>query len=211
MNLKIIQYIYFNSILKGIYNRNLETYGFTPEGLFWSSKKSQYDRFTTFLYLIKSLKGTEKLKIADVGCGYGSLLVFLKKYKLQFSYVGYDINEKLINYCNNKYFNNQFICSYFPTTDADISIISGTYNYAVTDEVCNWEKYIIFNLKKCFAYSKLGLIFNLQFTKQKSTIRNNIYYTNIDFMMKQLRKNFANVSKFYSSRNKQDIYFIVLK
>jgi hypothetical protein len=61
------------------------------------------------------------------------------------------------------------------------------------------------------AKSKLGLIFNLQFTKKESFIKNNIYYTNIDFMLDKLKKEFLKVNKFYSTKSLNDIYFIILK
>ena len=61
------------------------------------------------------------------------------------------------------------------------------------------------------AKSKLGLIFNLQFTKKESFIKNNIYYTNIDFMLDKLKKEFSKVTKFYSTKSLNDIYFIILK
>ena len=61
------------------------------------------------------------------------------------------------------------------------------------------------------AKSKLGLIFNLQFTKKESFIKNNIYYTNIDFMLNKLKKEFLKVTKFYSTKSLNDIYFIILK
>ena len=61
------------------------------------------------------------------------------------------------------------------------------------------------------AKSKLGLIFNLQFTKKEGFIKNNIYYTNIDFMLNKLKKEFSKVTKFYSTKSLNDIYFIILK
>ena len=47
------------------------------------------------------------------------------------------------------------------------------------------------------AKSKLGLIFNLQFTKKESFIKNNIYYTNIDSMLDKLKKEFLKVGQYY--------------
>ena len=66
-------------------------------------------------------------------------------------------------------------------------------------------------MKKCMTKSKIGLIFNLQFTRKKSFIKNNIYYTNIEFMFDKLQKEFLRVTKFYSTKNLNDIYFIILK
>ena len=152
-----------------------------------------------------------QLRISDIGCGYGSWLAYLREKKTNIYYSGYDINKKLINYCVKNYPKNFFKVSYYPTELTDITVASGTYNYTATDNVKIWENYIIFNLKKCIAKSKLGLIFNLQFTKKESFIKNNIYYTNIDFMFNKLKKEFLKVTKFYSTKNLNDIYFIILK
>ena len=110
-----------------------------------------------------------------------------------------------------KYPKNLFKVSYFPTELTDITIASGTYNYTATDNVKIWEEYIIFNLKKCIAKSKLGLIFNLQFTKKESFIKNNIYYTNIDSMLDKLKKGIFKSNKILFYKNLNDIYFTILK
>ena len=102
-------------------------------------------------------------------------------------------------------------CSFFPSEKVDLSVISGTYNFTVTEDIYQWEEYIIYNLKKCMENSKYGLIFNLQFSKKSSFIRNNIYYTNIQKMFNRLSDEFNNVTKFYSSKNFKDIYFTILK
>ena len=202
---------FFNSQIIKTYNRNLNLNGFTPLGLFWNSKKSQYDRFDTLLFLIMKFKFKNQLSISDIGCGYGSLLAYLREKKINIYYSGYDINKNLIKHCIKNYPETFFKVSYFPTEFTDITIASGTYNYTATDNVKIWEDYIIFNLKKCMAKSKLGLIFNLQFTKKESFIKNNIYYTNIDFMLNKLKKEFSKVTKFYSTKSLNDIYFIILK
>ena len=162
---------FFNTQLVKTYNRNLNLNGFTPLGLFWASKKSQYDRFDTILFLIMKFKFKHRLRISDIGCGYGSLLAYFKEKKIDFHYTGYDINKNLIKYCIKNYPTNLFEVSYFPSRYADITIASGTYNYTVTDNVEIWEEYILFNLKKCMKKSEVGLIFNLQFTKKKALLR----------------------------------------
>ena len=97
---------------------------------------------------------------------------YLREKKINFYYSGYDINKNLIKHCIKNYPETFFKVSYFPTELTDITIASGTYNYTATDNIKIWEEYIIFNLKKCMAKSKLGLIFNLQFTKKESFIKN---------------------------------------
>ena len=156
-------------------------------------------------------KFKHQLRISDIGCGYGSLLAYLREKKINFNYSGYDINKNLIKHCIKIYPKILFKVSYFPTEFTDITIASGTYNYTATDNVKIWEEYIIFNLKKCMAQSQFGLIFNLQFTKKESFIKNNIYYANIDYMYDKLKKVFLKVNKFYSTKSLNDIYFIILK
>ena len=88
--------------------------------------------------------------------------------------------------------------------------MSGTYNYAVTDDINLWEKYIMFNVSKCLRNSKLGVVFNLQFQKKRE-IRNNIYYTDVSQMYGLLESEFTNIEKFYSIYSPKDIYFIIKK
>ena len=204
--------IYFNSLLNQTYNKNLKKYGFTPYGLFWTSKKSQYSRFDIIYQLLKkTIKNNIKIEIADIGCGYASFLNFLNHKKDDFTYSGYDINEKLIDYCKKKYPSNYFDCSYFPKRMTDVTIISGTYNYAVTDNLENWENYIFFNIKKCFSQSRKALIFNLQYTKKNSYIQNKIYYANFQLTLSRLREEFEKVTFFHSIKSIRDIYFTILR
>ena len=78
--------IYFNSLLNQTYNQNLKKYGFTPYGLFWVSKKSQYSRFDIIYKLLKErIKNNIKIEIADIGCGYASFLNFLNHKKDKFT------------------------------------------------------------------------------------------------------------------------------
>ena len=74
-----------------------------------------------------------------------------------------------------------------PIKQCDFTIISGTYNYAIFNNIELWENYLIFNLKKCFNKSSKGVIFNLQ-KSFKAKIVNNIYYADNNLMYKTLKK-----------------------
>ena len=88
--------------------------------------------------------------------------------------------------------------------------MSGTYNFAVTEDIDSWEKYIIHNLSQCLRRSNLGIVFNLQFEKKRA-IRNNIYYTEIKHILNLLVSNFFKVEKFYSFNSVKDIYLLIYK
>mgnify|MGYP003956324645 CR=1 FL=1 len=202
---------YYDSKLKKIYSENLRRFGFTPGGVFWNSKTSQYLRFDKLIKLIKQNKKKKKLRIADIGCGYGELLNFFKSNSVNnILYSGYDINPDLINYCKKRFPKNFFYVKNCPIEKCDFSVITGTYNFATTNNIEKWESYIIYNLEKCYRASSQGLIFNLQFSRE-SRIKNNIYYTNVDNMKNILSKKFKCVSSFFDKRMPNDVFFVVLK
>ncbi len=207
---KVFLYKYYNYLLRTTYNRTIKHSGFTPCGVCWNSQKSQYIRFDILTYLVKRFSLYNNIKIADVGCGYGELLNYFLKENKFFLYEGYDINEKMIEHCKKKFVNFNFHLNSFPINYCDISIMSGTYNYAVTNDIESWENYLIYNLSQCLKMCRLGIIFNLQFEKKRS-IRNNIYYTNVSYMNDLLLKNFEEVEKFFSNKSSKDIYFLIYK
>ena len=207
---RLILFKYYNLLLTDIYNRTLKKNGFTPLGVCWNSTKSQYNRFQILLKLLGKFSFQHSIKLADVGCGYGEFLVFLRKNRIHYSYEGYDINKKMIEFCKKKFQKDYFYINSQPLNSCDVSVMSGTYNYAVTDDLNLWEEYIINNLLKCFKKSNLGILFNLQFNTHR-LIKNNIYYTESSFMMRLLKKHFNYVEKYISAKSKNDIFFIIYK
>ena len=204
-----------NSLLVYTYKKNVKRYGFTPRGLFWNSRESQENRFKVLIklllkYSINIDKNTTR--IADVGCGYGDLNLFLaKNFKKKFSYKGYDINEEFIDFCKESQRESAelFFVSDYPLEICDFSVMNGTYNYAVYKSINRWEKYLIQNLKKCFEKSKLGIIFNLQ-SAHSPKIVNSIFYTNRLIMEEKLKNIFSHVYSFYFRSTPNDIYFVIL-
>ena len=87
----------------------------------------------------------------------------MKNFVKKFSYKGYDINPQFIDYCKTleKSNENFFFVSDHPLETCDFSIMNGTYNYAINENIYRWEKYLIHNLEKCYKHSKIGIIFNL--------------------------------------------------
>ena len=206
----IFLFSFYDILLKDTYNKSLEYNGFTPSGVCWSSRKSQYIRFRVLTSLFKKFPIQKQLKIADIGCGCAELLNYFYQQKIDCIYEGYDINKNMIGYCKKKFENINFFLKNYPTNICDISVMSGTYNYAVTEDIVSWEKYILFNLSKCLNKSSFGIVFNLQFEKKRS-IRNNIYYTEITYMFAMLKEKFKKVEKFYSYNSPKDIYFLIYR
>ena len=193
-----------------IYAANVKKFGYNAMGLHWSSKSSQYNRFY-FVYFLMKKYAYKNSQIADLGCGFGDFFDFLMNQDNSiYSYKGYDINPKMIDYCKKKFSPDLFEISDEPVNECDFTIISGTYNYAVYDDIDLWERYIIYNLNKCLRKSSRGIIFNLQ-KSSRSKIINNIYYAGNDSMTLNLKKNFKKVHSYNNPNTPNDIYFVILR
>ena len=203
-----------NSLLIRTYRKNVKKYGFTPRGLFWNSRESQENRFKILSkLLLKYSKNIDKeIRIADIGCGYGDLNSYLlENFVKKFSYKGYDINPQFIDYCKtlNKNNENFFSVSDHPLETCDFSIMNGTYNYAINENIRRWEKYLIHNLEKCYKHSKIGIIFNLQHSKSTKIV-NSIFYTSRFSMEEKLKRVFNVVNSFHFNTTPNDVYFVIL-
>ena len=203
-----------NSLLIRTYRKNVKKYGFTPRGLFWNSRESQENRFKILSkLLLKYSKNIDnEIRIADIGCGYGDLNSYLlQNFVKKFSYKGYDINPQFIDYCKtlNKNNENFFSVSDYPLETCDFSIMNGTYNYAINENIRRWEKYLIHNLEKCYKHSKIGIIFNLQHSKSTKIV-NSIFYTSRFSMEEKLKRVFNVVNSFHFNTTPNDVYFVIL-
>ena len=177
------------------YSRRFEKFGPTAKGVFWASTARQEKRFEMILKEIQKISQNHIfLEIADIGCGYGSFVHYLKKHvnENEFNYEGFDINPEFIEHCRSKFseVNLKFVIGSRPSSKKDFITISGTYNLATTTNVSLWEQYLFSCLSECWAYTKTAMIFNLQTSKKSKISSQNIYYANIsdiiDFCVSKL-------------------------
>ena len=101
--IKTLIYKLLNKQISNIYSKRFDNYNNTPKGVFWNSKLSQDLRLNIILDKILQNTKNEKSSIADIGCGYGRLYEIIKQRNLngKVKYFGFDINQKLINFCKN--------------------------------------------------------------------------------------------------------------
>ena len=212
--IKSFIYRLLNKQISNIYNRRFEKYYNTPKGVFWNSKLSQDLRLNIILDKIISKLNNKKLSIADVGCGYGRLYEIIKERKLDhiIEYNGFDINQKLINFCKNKkeFRNVKFTVSFFPLKKTDYVIISGTYNLSPTSNMNLWENYIIENLKSNWKMVEKGMIFNC-LIKERRKIHKKLYYTELSWIKKICEENFCNPEFIKHNLLKEDITVLLKK
>ena len=192
--IKILIYKLLNKQISNIYNERFDNYNNTPKGVFWNNKLSQDLRLNIILDKILKIAKSEEFSIADIGCGYGRLYEVIKERKLdsKVQYYGFDINEKLINFCkNNKDFENvEFAINASPFKKTDYIVMSGTYNLTPTNNISLWEDYIIKNLTGNWKFVKKAMIFNC-LIKEKKEISKSLYYSELSWIKKICEENFC--------------------
>ena len=180
----------------------------------WNSKLSQDLRLNIILDKILKIAKSEKFSIADIGCGYGRLYEVIKEKNLdgKVQYYGFDINQKLINFCkNNKDFENvEFAISSFPFKITDYVVMSGTYNLTPTNNISLWEDYIIKNLTNNWKLVKKAMIFNC-LIKEKKEINKALYYTELSWIKRICENNFGKIQIFKNQLLKNDVTIVIKK
>ena len=203
-----------NKEISNIYNKRFDTFNNTPKGVFWNSKLSQDLRLNIILDKILQNAKSDEFSIADIGCGYGRFYEILKERNLddKVKYHGFDINQKIINFCkNNKDFVNvKFGISALPFDDTDYVVMSGTYNLTPTNDISLWEDYIIKNLTNNWKFVRKAMIFNC-LIKEKRKIEKKLYYTELSWIQKICERNFCDPEVIKHNLLKDDITIILKK
>ena len=211
---KTLIYKLLNKQISNIYNKRFDNHNNTPKGVFWNSKLSQDLRLNIILDKILKIAKSERFSIADIGCGYGRLYEIIKQRNLngKVKYFGFDINQKLINFCkNNKDFENvEFAISTFPFKNTEYVVMSGTYNLTPTNNISLWEDYIIKNLTSNWKLVKKAMIFNC-LIKEKREINKALYYTELSWIKRICEDNFGKIQIFKNHLLKDDITIVIDK
>ena len=212
--IKTLIYKLLNKQISNIYNKRFNNYNNTPKGVFWNSKLSQDLRLNIILDKILQNSKNDEFSIADIGCGYGRLYEIIRERKLdrKVQYHGFDINEKLINFCkNNRDFKNvQFSINSFPFKKTDYVVMSGTYNLTPTNQISLWEDYIIKNLTNNWKLVKKAMIFNC-LIKEKKEINKALYYTELQWIKRICENNFGKIEILKNQLLKDDITIVIKK
>ena len=212
--IKALIYKLLNKQISHIYNKRFNNHNNTPKGVFWNSKLSQDLRLNIILDKILQNSKSDEFSIADIGCGYGRLYEIIRERKLdrKVQYHGFDINEKLINFCKNNgdFKNVQFSINSFPFKITDYVVMSGTYNLTPTNNISLWEDYIIKNLTSNWKLVKKAMIFNC-LIKEKKEINKALYYTELSWLKRICENNFGNIQIFKNKLLKDDVTIVIKK
>ena len=207
-----LSFSYLEYKINNSYANRLMKYGNSPQGLFWKNSFTQIHRFELIITALNKYSNLKKFTICDIGCGYGKFFEFMTNRfnKSTFKYQGCDLNGKLIDHCKKKFMNKncKFYKNSLPQGIVDFSIMSGTFNLSVTDDIKIWEKYILKNLTNIWKQTNNIMAFNLLHQNEKK-IKQGLYYTNKNWIKDICEQNFGKTEIVFSSILPDDILIIV--
>ena len=207
-----LSFSYLEHKINNSYTNRLMKYGNSPQGLFWKNSFTQTHRFELIVAALNKYYNLEQFTVCDIGCGYGKFLEFLrnKLHTSTFQYQGCDLNKNLIDHCtiNYSYKNCKFYKKSLPNGIVDFSVMSGTFNLSVTDNIKIWEKYILKNLTNIWKQTNKIMAFNLLYQNEKK-INQGLYYTNKNWIKNICEQRFGQTEIIFSSILPDDILVIV--
>jgi cyclopropane fatty-acyl-phospholipid synthase-like methyltransferase len=141
------------------YSGRLREHGTTPRGADWNSEEGQRLRFRELLRLVPPGGG---FSIADIGCGYGSLVDALAPLA-GVQYVGTDVSAEMVAAAQTRCAAMRwatFEQGVAPSQPADYAVASGILNVRLHHAADAWEAYVHQTLDVLFEAGRLGFAFN---------------------------------------------------
>jgi SAM-dependent methyltransferase len=143
------------------YSNKLATHGPTARGVDWNDDASQRLRHHQFLRLLgEDVDGS----IADLGCGCGHFLGFLREHGYRGRYTGYDVAPAMIAAAERLHgtgLDRQWVVGGSATRPADYVIASGIFNVKQDCPAERWESYVDDTVKQMASAARRGFGFNV--------------------------------------------------
>ena len=204
--------------LNRAYGQSLRRHGATPQAVFWNSRKSQEARFAALMAMIaRDLVARERAGeapvIADIGCGYGAMLDYLRARPglSSWDYQGVDINTAMIRECRSRFAADKarFTLGRAPAGPVDYALFSGTFNLCLSGDADRWAGYINDCLAGSWPLCRRGMALNL-LCRTQTGISNRIFYADQDATQAALSR-FGRVEAMPTRGVKHDVTFLVTR
>lgn len=165
---------------KTFYSTAIEKYGITAKGVNWHSKESQKLRFDIILEMLPG--DLSSYIIADAGCGFGDLYLYMqKKKRVPKEYIGIDSLSDMYSIASERTGCEIVIADICKDSlpPADFYICSGAMN--VLEE---FETHLF--VSNCFSACRVGFIFNVLHGEKDSETYNYLTTPQIEQMAAHL-------------------------
>jgi SAM-dependent methyltransferase len=175
------------------YTEKVLEHGPTPKGVDWNGEHSQQIRFKQLVSLINKEESYKNPSVLDFGCGFGSLLSYLKKNELNLDYIGYDISQEMLKQAKIIFPNDgSWISSLPDNLNVDYVIASGLFNVKQEQSQIEWENYIFNTLDLINKISIKGFSFNILSTySDVEFMKNYLYYASPELFFKHCKLNYS--------------------
>jgi SAM-dependent methyltransferase len=195
------------------YNKNLEKFGSTAQGVGWKNEAAQQVRFQQLAKVITE----QEFSINDLGCGTGDFVNHLNKANWKFEYHGYDIMPEMIERAVKRFndISNILFHRIESAKDmklADYSIASGIFNIRFNCEDEKWLDYILNTLVLMNEKSNYGFAFNI-LTKYSDPefMKGELFYADPCYFFDYCKKHFSKNVALLHDYDQYDFTIIVRK
>jgi SAM-dependent methyltransferase len=177
------------STVASYYSGKLEQHGETPKGVDWRDERAQEERFAHLSAVWREpndLTGS----IADLGCGYGSYLGYLRVNGFTGAYSGFDVSQAMIDSARKRFAGDpaaEFVLGNALDVPVDYVVASGIFNVRLTTPVPDWERYIFETIDAMQRVSRKGFAFNC-LTNKVTYRRDDLYYGDPQFWLDHCRR-----------------------
>lgn len=176
-----------------LYEENLEKLGKVTRALGWKSKEEQLLRFEKLTSGIDFSAGP--ISVNDYGAGFGDLHSFLERSCGAdiLEYNAYEVNEKVMEACRDNLEDVSgcnFIVSDQLMTQADYSIVSGTFNVRLDTSESDWRHGVLQTLNQLDKFSTRGFAFNL-LSSYVDWKQDNLFYASPEEFLSYCLTNFS--------------------
>lgn len=160
------------------YADKLATHGQTARGVDWNSEASQALRFQQLCRIITQQES--RFSMADLGCGWGALLQYLRDHHQDCDYLGIDVSSEMVEAARHRFPAQpgaEFIVGSAPERMSDYVVASGIFNVRMDRSDAQWHEYLVDTLDKMHACSVRGFAFNcLTSYSDADRMRPDLYY-----------------------------------
>ena len=174
------------------YTGKLKAHGATPRGVDWNGAESQSVRFAQ---LAKILEGVASGTLADVGCGYGGFLPFLRRTGFTGHFTGVDLSFEMIAAAKAMSHDDadaSFVVGDAPPGRVDVVTASGIFGVKLTHSDDVWRDHLVAMLDRFNAAATRGFAFNcLTAYSDRDKMRPDLYYADPLFIFDHCKRAYA--------------------
>jgi SAM-dependent methyltransferase len=174
------------------YSNKLRQQGPTPRGVDWRDAEGQGLRFAQ---LIGITRGDKTGSLAELGCGYGALLDWLRDRGYAMSYTGYDVSPEMVEAASSRLQHLPDVALRVGSTlaePADYVISSGIFNVRLDYDDETWLAHVVETIEQMAAVARIGFAFNcLTSHSDAERMQTHLFYVDPAWMLTHCIKQYG--------------------